>query len=81
VDEDTKDFYKPSILASSFEGEFTGESYVVIIQIKKPKRVREAFEEELEKLADILINGNNRSSLSIGLASSGDLSFPFTIAG
>jgi hypothetical protein len=46
-------------LASSLKGEFTGESYIVILKIRKPKRVREAFEEELEKLADILINGNS----------------------
>jgi hypothetical protein len=43
-------------MASSFKGEFTGESQIVIVQIRKPKRIREAFEEELEKLTDILVN-------------------------
>jgi hypothetical protein len=59
MDEDIEDFYKPSILASSFKGEFAGEGYIIIVQVGKPKRVREASEKELDKLTDILINGNS----------------------
>jgi hypothetical protein len=46
-----------------------------------PERVWEAFKEELEELADILLDGNGWSSFSIGVASSGDLVFPFMIVG
>jgi hypothetical protein len=35
-------------LAFSFEGELTRESQIVIVQIRDPKRILEAFEEELE---------------------------------
>jgi hypothetical protein len=59
MDEDIEDFYKPSILVSSFKGKFTGESLVIIVQVGKPKRIREAFEKELEELTDILIHGNS----------------------
>jgi hypothetical protein len=58
MDDDVEDFQKSSILAFSFKGELTRESYIVIIEIRKPKRVWEAFEEELEKLADILLDEN-----------------------
>jgi hypothetical protein len=40
-----------------------------------------AFEEKLKELADILLNGNGWSSFSIGVASSGDLDFPFMVVG
>jgi hypothetical protein len=46
-------------LASGLKGEFKGEGSIVIIKIRKPKGVREAFEKELKKLADILIDGNS----------------------
>jgi hypothetical protein len=46
-------------LASSLKGEFAGEGQIVIFKIRKPKRIREAFEKNLEKLADILIDGNS----------------------
>jgi hypothetical protein len=58
VGDDVKDFQKSSILAFSFKGELTRESEIVIIQIRKPKRVWKAFEEELEELADILLDEN-----------------------
>jgi hypothetical protein len=45
-----------SILAFSFKGELTRVSQIVIIQIREPERILEAFEEELEELADILLN-------------------------
>jgi hypothetical protein len=59
MDEDIEDFYKPSILASSFKGEFTGEGQIIIVQVREPKRIREASEKELEKLNDILVDGNS----------------------
>jgi hypothetical protein len=59
VDDDVKNFQKSSILASSFEGKLTGESQIVIIQIKEPERILETFEEELEELADILLDENS----------------------
>jgi hypothetical protein len=43
-------------LAFGFKGELTGESQVVIIQIREPERILETFEEELEELADILLD-------------------------
>jgi hypothetical protein len=59
MDDDVKDFQKSSILASSFEGKFTGESQIVIIQVREPERILEAFEEELKELADILPDENS----------------------
>jgi hypothetical protein len=58
MDEDVEDFCRSCIMASSFKGEFEGEGEIVIVQIREPKRIMETFEEELEKLTDILINGN-----------------------
>jgi hypothetical protein len=43
-------------MASSFKGEFKGESQIVIVQIREPKGISETSEEELKKLSDILIN-------------------------
>jgi hypothetical protein len=48
VDDDIENLQKSSILAFSFKGELTRESQIVIIQIREPKRILEAFEEELE---------------------------------
>jgi hypothetical protein len=57
MDEDIEDFCRSCIMASSFKGEFKGESKIVIVQIREPKRIRETLEEELEKLTDVLVNG------------------------
>jgi hypothetical protein len=35
-------------LAFSFKGELTRESQIVIIQVREPERILEAFKEELE---------------------------------
>jgi hypothetical protein len=43
-------------LASSFKRELTRESQIVIVQIREPERILETFEEELEELADILLD-------------------------
>jgi hypothetical protein len=56
ADNDIEDLQESSILAFSFKGELTRESQVVIIQIREPERILETFEEELEELADILLD-------------------------
>jgi hypothetical protein len=55
-DNDIEDLQESSILAFSFKGELTRESQIVIIQIREPERILEAFEEKLKELADILLN-------------------------
>jgi hypothetical protein len=59
ADNDVEDFQESSILAFSFKGELTRESQIVIIQIGEPERILETFEEELEELADILLDENS----------------------
>jgi hypothetical protein len=44
-------------MTSSFKGKFIREGQVIIVQIWEPKGIGETSEEELKKLADILING------------------------
>jgi hypothetical protein len=56
ADNDIEDLQESSILAFSLKGELTRESQIVIIQIREPERILETFEEELEELADILLN-------------------------
>jgi hypothetical protein len=56
MNKDIEDFYRSCIMASSFKGEFEGEGSIIIVQIREPKRIREAFEQELKKLTDILVN-------------------------
>jgi SepF-like predicted cell division protein (DUF552 family) len=56
MDEDVEDFCRSCIMASSFKGELKGEGQIIIVQVKEPKRIREAFEKVLEKLTDILVN-------------------------
>jgi predicted nucleic acid-binding protein len=56
ADDDIEDLQESSILAFSFKGELTWESQIIIIQIREPERILETFEEELEKLADILLD-------------------------
>jgi hypothetical protein len=56
ADNDIEDLQESSILAFSFKGELTRESQVVIVQIREPERILETFEEELEELADILLD-------------------------
>jgi hypothetical protein len=80
MDKDIEDFYGSCIMASSFKGEFKGEGQIIIVQIRKPKGIGETSEDELKKLTDVLVNGYGRSSFSMGLASSGNLSFSFIVA-
>jgi predicted nucleic acid-binding protein len=56
ADDDIEDLQESSILAFSFKGELTWESQIIIIQIREPERILETFKEELEKLADILLD-------------------------
>jgi hypothetical protein len=42
-------------LTFGFKGEFNGENQGVIVQIREP-RILETFEEQLKKLADVLLN-------------------------
>jgi hypothetical protein len=56
ADNDIEDLQESPILASSFKRELTRESQIVIVQIREPKRILETFEEELEELADILLD-------------------------
>jgi hypothetical protein len=44
------------IITSGFKTEFTRESQVVIVQIWKPKGIVKAFEKELKKLANVLVD-------------------------
>jgi hypothetical protein len=46
-------------LTISFKGELTRESQIVIIQIREPEKILETFKEELEVLADILLDKNS----------------------
>jgi hypothetical protein len=57
MDEDVENCYGFYIITSGFNIEFTRESQVVIVQIWKPKGIGKAFEEELKKLADVLVDG------------------------
>jgi hypothetical protein len=56
TDNDIEDLQESPILASSFKRELTRESQIVIAQIREPERILETFEEELEELADILLD-------------------------
>jgi hypothetical protein len=44
--------------------------------IWKPKGIGKTFEEELKKLANVLVDGYGWDSFSISLATFGDLDFP-----
>jgi hypothetical protein len=56
ADNDIEDLQISCILTFSFKREFARESQIVIIQIREPERILETFEEELEELADILLD-------------------------
>jgi hypothetical protein len=57
MNEDVENCYGFYIITSGFKTAFTRESQVVIVQIWKPKGISKAFEEELKKLSDVLVNG------------------------
>jgi hypothetical protein len=57
MDEDIENFYGSHIIISIFKIEFVREGQVIIVKIRKPKGIGEAFKEKLKDLADVLING------------------------
>jgi hypothetical protein len=57
MDKDIENFYGSCIMTSSFKREFIREGQVIIAQIREPEGIDETFEEELKKMADVLING------------------------
>jgi hypothetical protein len=59
ADYDVEDFQESPILVFGFEIEFIGENQSIIVQIREPERIRETFEEQLKKLADVLLNENS----------------------
>jgi hypothetical protein len=56
MDKDIENLYGSCIMTSCFIGEFIRESQVIIAQIREPEGIDETSEEELKKLADVLIN-------------------------
>jgi hypothetical protein len=56
MNEDVENCYGFYIITSDFKTKFTRESQVVIVQIWKLKGIGEAFEEELKKLANVLVD-------------------------
>jgi hypothetical protein len=48
MNEGIEDYYRMYIIASSFKTKLTRKSQVVIVQIWKPKRVGQTYEEELK---------------------------------
>jgi hypothetical protein len=57
MDKDIENFCGSCIMASSFKREFIREGQIIFVQIGEPKGIVETSEEELKKLADILVNG------------------------
>jgi hypothetical protein len=57
MDEDIENCYGFYIITSSLETEFIRESQVIIVQIWKLEGIGKTFEEELRKLASVLIDG------------------------
>jgi predicted transcriptional regulator YdeE len=57
MNEDVENCYGFHIIASSLKTELTRESQVVIVQVWEPKGIGKAFEEELKKLANVLVDG------------------------
>jgi hypothetical protein len=81
MNEDVENCYRFYIIASNLKTEHTRESQVVIVQVWKPKGIGKAFEEDLKKLSNVLVDGHDRGSFSISLATFGDLDFPFLVVG
>jgi hypothetical protein len=44
---------------AGLKGELDREGQSVIAQIREPKRIGEAFEEQLEELGDVLLNNDS----------------------
>jgi hypothetical protein len=59
ADYDVENLQESPILMAGFKGKFNRESQGVIVQVRKPERIGETFEEQLEELADVLLNKNS----------------------
>jgi hypothetical protein len=57
MNEDVENCYGFYIITSGLKTEFTRESQVIIVQIWEPKGIGKAFEQELNKLANVLADG------------------------
>jgi hypothetical protein len=57
MNEDVENCYGFYIITSGLKTEFIRKSQVIIVQIWKPKGIGKTFEEELKKLANVLIDG------------------------
>jgi hypothetical protein len=56
MNEGIENCYRLYIIISSFKTKLTRKSQVIIIQIWKPKRIGKTSEEELKKLANVLVD-------------------------
>jgi hypothetical protein len=59
ADYDVENFQESPILTTRLKGEFNRESQCIIIQIGEPERILETFEEQFEKMANVLLNENS----------------------
>jgi hypothetical protein len=58
MNEDIENCYRLYIITSSLKTKLTRKSQVIIIQIWEPKRIGKTSEEELKKLANVLVDGH-----------------------
>jgi hypothetical protein len=58
MNEDIENCYRLYIITSSLKTKLTRKSQVIIIQTWEPKRIGKTFEEELKKLANVLVDGH-----------------------
>jgi hypothetical protein len=58
MNEDIENCYRLYVIRSSLITKLTRKSQVIIIQIWEPKRIGKTSEEELKKLANVLVDGH-----------------------
>jgi hypothetical protein len=58
MNEDIENCYRLYIITSSLKAKLTRKSQVIIIPIWEPKRIGKTSEEELKKLASVLVDGH-----------------------
>jgi hypothetical protein len=58
MNEDIENYYGFYIITSSLKTKLARKSQVIIIQIWEPKGIGKNFEEELKKLANVLVDGH-----------------------
>jgi hypothetical protein len=76
MNEGIENLYRMYIIASSFKTKITRKTQVVIIQIWKPNKVGKTSEEELKKLANVLVDGHSGGSFSISFGNLWCFGFP-----